>query len=62
MSNYFKYFVLVYTGGHHEVYCNGSKHIVLLGDGFGSAPLSENRKIFRVEERPCNCSDFNDKS
>jgi len=34
-------FALVYQGGHHDVWCNGSEHIWLIGGGYCHPPIAD---------------------
>lgn len=52
------YFSLVYSGGHHEVFCNKEIHMTLFGDGYGSAPISNEKLSFRVHENGCDCEKY----
>jgi len=50
-------FKKVYSGGHHEVWCNGNNHVRLAGGGMGSAPVSQFSipPVERVETTSCDC-------
>ena len=48
----------VYQGGHHDVYCNGTAHVWLSGDAFGSAPLTKARVVARIRRGQCDCAQW----
>lgn len=53
-----KYYRLVYAGGHHEIYCNTEEHLKIMGDGFGSSPISKYRDRFRMTILICDCAKY----
>jgi hypothetical protein len=51
-------FLLVYKGGHHEVFCNKKKHFTLTGSAYGTSPLSEHKNEFTVRLNKCDCDKY----
>jgi hypothetical protein len=51
-------FKLVHRGGHHVVYCNLVEHVRLSGDHVGTAPLSQDDALMRIESFKCDCHDY----
>ena len=52
------YFHKTYVGGHHEVFCNGKKHLIFFGDGYGNALLRNNKDTFTLGKSKCNCKEY----
>ena len=46
---------LIYQGGHHDIWCNGTKHIFMSGDRFGVAPLAKWFREAEITECSCDC-------
>lgn len=53
-----RYYLLVYQGGHHDVWCNGKYHITFLGDRFGTAPINLKNRSAEVRKSLCDCKDY----
>lgn len=48
----------VYQGGHHDVYCNGTQHVTLIGGQFGHAPVSTGNDVAVVRLATCDCAQY----
>lgn len=52
-----KYYLLVYQGGHHDVWCNGKDHIWMLGWRFGDCGSSKDRTA-EIRFGKCDCEEW----
>ena len=48
-------FELIYSGGHHELYCDGVSHIRITSGTVGNAPLTDQYEPLRIENMSCSC-------
>jgi hypothetical protein len=49
-------YLRIEIGDHHEIFCNGEKHLCLAGSSLGRAHPGVERDRLHVQFQPCDCT------